>query len=981
MLRFHYTLILFLNLGLFVSHINGQSKEIAALTSFVNPFIGTGGHGHTYPGATTPFGMVQLSPDTRLTGWDGCSAYHYSDDYIYGFSHTHLSGTGVSDYGDILFMPLNKEVVWNNGADGQEGYRSPFSHDSESASPGFYKVYLDESNVRVELSATPRGGIHSYVFDNPDQPSVLIDLVHRDDVLSSSIRIVSPTRIEGHRRSSAWAKDQHVYFVAEFSEPFIAHTIFYGDQELNINSAIGAQIKASFDFVKDLKHLEVKVAISAVDIAGAWKNFHAELNDVSFDEIKIQAEKSWNAALNKINTEFVNKDDKIIFYSSLYHTMLAPNLYMDVDGRYRDMDLNIYQSDNHTHYTVFSLWDTYRAAHPLYTIIDQKRTTEFIKTLLKKHESGGILPIWDLSACYTGCMIGNHAVPVIADAYIKGIKGYDESAALTAMVHATVQDRLGLNEYKNKGFISVENEAESVSKTLEYAYDDFCVAVMAKQLGKNELHQAYADRSLNYRNVFDRHSGFFRGRMRNTWQSPFDPYEVNNNYTEANAWQYAFYAPHDMEGFIALHGGKEMLDQRLDNLFNAEANASGRDQADITGLIGQYAHGNEPSHHIAYLYNFLNKPWKSQARAREIMSTMYQNQPDGISGNEDCGQMSAWYIFSALGFYPVTPGTLDYIIGSPLVSSATINLESGKQFKITTANQSAENIYIQSATLNGQSFSKSFLSHGDIMKGGTLHFAMGPMPNKNWGSAEDEIPQTAVNSATFIAPPIITHGNTTFIKPINISLESIEQDARIYYSFDGKAYQKYHEPITVAANCRIYTFSVRGSLHSDTLFTDFYKLDEGRSITLMSEYARQYHAGGDYALIDGLRGTDEYRTGVWQGYEGQNLECVVDLGSVKATKNIACGFLQDQNSWIFMPSKVEFFTSVDGINFESAGVIKTETPQQKDGKIIEYFSIDKALSTRYIKMKAHSLIKCPAWHKGYEYRGDCWIFADEIIVE
>ena len=959
----------------------GQRESLQSLTKFVNPFIGTGGHGHTYPGATMPFGMVQLSPDTRLTGWDGCSGYHYSDDYIYGFTHTHLSGTGVSDYGDILFMPMKDKIIWNNGSDGKLGYGSRFSHEHEQASPGYYEVYLTDPEVQVHLTATPRGGMHRYIFKEGKSPAVMLDLIHRDEVLSSSIRIVSPTQIEGHRRSSAWATDQHVYFVAEFSEPIMDHLILYGDQEINMSSAVGNKIKAAFEFSPGSDTIDIKVAISAVDIAGARNNFRAELADQTFNEIKLAADFTWNMELNKIQAEFIQNDDKIIFYSALYHTMLAPNLYMDIDGRYRDMDLNIYQSETHTHYTVFSLWDTYRATHPLYTIIDHKRTTDFINTLLKKHESGGILPIWDLSGCYTGCMIGNHAIPVIADAYVKEIKGYDEHSALYAMVHAASQDRLGLKEYKSKGFISVENEPESVSKTLEYAYDDFCIAAMAKKMGNKKIEELYAKRSLNYRNVFDHSTGFFRGRMNNTWQSPFDPYEVNNNYTEANAWQYAFYAPHDMDGFISLHGSKTSVDQRLDDLFNARDNTSGREQADITGLIGQYAHGNEPSHHIAYLYNFINKPWKSQERSREILSSMYQNQPDGISGNEDCGQMSAWYVFSAMGFYPVTPGTTSYVIGSPLVQSASINLENGNRFQIEVKDQSDQHIYIQSARLNNEPYTKSYIEHREIINGGVLQIVMGPTPNKLWGNQDDDIPSTRVASNSFISPPIVRSEKTTFTKKINVVIENLAPGAQLFYSTDNITYKLYKKPLKIKSKTRLYTYAAKGGNFSDTLHTDFYKINGNRSITLLSQYASQYNAGGDYALLDGIRGTEEYRTGVWQGYEGQDLQCIVDLGSVQSIERVSCGFLQDHNSWIFMPSQVEYLLSSDGINFNSAGVVKTQTPEQKKGKIIEYFKLEDKSQTRYIKIVASSLIKCPDWHKGFEYDGMAWIFADEIIVE
>ncbi|MDP5092925.1 MAG: glycoside hydrolase family 92 protein, partial [Polaribacter sp.] len=445
-----------------------------------------------------------------------------------------------------------------------------------------------------------------------------------------------------------------------------------------------------------------------------------------------------------------NENNKINFYTSLYHTMIAPNLYQDVDGRYRGMDLEIHQTTDFEYYTVFSLWDTYRAAHPLFTIIEQKRTNDFINTFLAKYDEGGIMPIWDLAANYTGCMIGYHAVPVIADAFLKGIKNYDAEKAFEAMKHSAMQDKLGLESYKKFGFIPVEKESESVSKTLEYAYDDWTIAQMAKALGKENEYKMFLERAQNYKNVFDPQTQFMRGRFKNTWFSPFDPYEVNFNYTEANAWQYSFYVPQDISGFMNLLGGKQPLENQLDKLFTAKNETSGRDQADITGLIGQYAHGNEPSHHMAYLYNFVNKPSKTQEKVRQILAEMYQNSPDGISGNEDCGQMSAWYIFSSLGFYPVTPGSNQYIIGSPLFDKATINLENGKSFTIQAKNNSVENKYIKSIKLNGENYEFSYLNHQDIINGGTLVFEMTNKPT-NWGTKDAFIPSTEIKEHQIVA--------------------------------------------------------------------------------------------------------------------------------------------------------------------------------------------------------------------------------------
>ncbi|MDX1462940.1 MAG: GH92 family glycosyl hydrolase, partial [Marinirhabdus sp.] len=675
------------------ANVTSAVKE-RELTTFVNTFIGTGGHGHTYPGATLPFGMVQLSPDTRLDGWDGCSGYHYSDDYIYGFSHTHLSGTGVSDYGDILLMPTNK-LEFNNGANDEAGYGSHFTHEKEKASPGFYSVHLEDTKIDVSLTVTQRAGFHKYEFPTAENQWLILDLTHRDKLLDSRIITEPAKHIRGYRHSKAWAEDQRLWYDIEFSHAYEPANIEVDSTE--------AQLKAAIKFINpNNEPVYVKVGISAVDAEGAKKNRVAELGKKTFEQVKEAANELWEKQLEKIVVETDNIDYKTNFYSALYHTMIAPNLYQDVDGRYRGMDLEIHQTAEFDYYTVFSLWDTYRAAHPLYTLIEQERTTDFIQTLLAKYQEGGILPIWDLSANYTGCMIGYHGVPVIADAYLKGIGGFDAEMALEAMKHSATRSHLGLASYQTMGFIPVEEESESVSKTLEYAYDDWTIAQMAKKMGRMTDYETYTKRAQYYKNLYNPKTNFFQGRFNNTWFGPFDPFEVNFNYTEANAWQYSLYAPQDISGHMALMGGKQAFENHLDTLFTATSKTSGRNQADITGLIGQYAHGNEPSHHMAYLYNFVNSPQRTQELIHQIVTELYSNSPDGISGNEDCGQMSAWYIFSTLGFYPVTPGSNQYIIGTPLFPKATIHLENRKEFTIDAPDVSDTHIYIASAQLNGK---------------------------------------------------------------------------------------------------------------------------------------------------------------------------------------------------------------------------------------------------------------------------------------
>lgn len=950
------------------------AKKDKALISFVNPFIGTGGHGHTYPGVSMPFGMMQLSPDTRLEGWDGCSGYHFSDEYIYGFSHTHLSGTGISDYGDILLMPTD-EMLFNNGADGEKGYRAHFSHVNETASPGYYKVWLDSTNILVELTTTLRAGMHKYTYPSSKNQFLILDLEHRDQFLDMKVSEISKYEIKGYRYSKAWAEEQRVYFYIKFSHPMEIPTHFHRTPDRRTRMAGYQFINPNNDPVY------VSIGISAVDESGAKKNLEEEIGNKTFDQLKQEAEATWERQLEKIVVESTNEDYKINFYTSLYHSMLAPNLYQDVDGRYRGMDMKIHQTNDFEYYTVFSLWDTYRAAHPLYTIIEQERTNDFINTFLAKYDEGGIMPIWDLSANYTGCMIGYHAVSVIADAYLKNIRGYDTEKAFQAMKFSAMQDKLGLKSYKEFGFISVEEESESVSKTLEYAYDDWTIAQMALAMRKTQDYNYFIKRAQNYKNVFDPETKFMRGRFRNTWFAPFDPYEVNFNYTEANAWQYSFYVPQDINGFIKLLGGKKSLEYKLDDLFSATKKTSGRSQADISGLIGQYAHGNEPSHHMAYLYNFVNKPNKTQEIVHQILTELYHNKPDGISGNEDCGQMSAWYVFSALGFYPVTPGINEYIIGTPLFDKATFNLENGNQFTIIAENLSEENIYITSAILNGKPLTRSFLFHEEIMKGGTLIFKM-TNSTSEWATSDENLPKTEILDSPITAIPFIAEGDVTYKNNTRVVLKVASKEAAIFYSLNDSEFKKYKDPFIISKETLLKTYAEIKGIKSSLLATRFYKLDPNISITLKTEYANQYNAGGNNALIDGVRGSLDFRTGAWQGYQDTDVIAIVDLGSVKAINTVRINFLQDQRSWIFYPTQIECYVA-PGKNFyknQPWQYIESELSSDNiEIKTIEFNM--NGYGARYIKIVAKNLGDLPNWHLGSPINGKAWIFVDEIEIK
>ena len=972
-------LLIFLLTG--ISFIS-QAQKTQQPAELVNPFIGTGGHGHTFPGASLPFGMVQLSPDTRLDGWDGCSAYHGSDSVIYGFSHTHLSGTGCSDYGDILVMPVTGEVTLKD-----YGYASPFRKSDEVATPGYYNVKLLKNQVMAELTATTRAGFHRYTFPASDQANVVIDLKHRDKVLESGLKITGQDEVEGFRVSQAWAARQMVYFVAKFSKPFKSYVLSSGEQlSTGLKEVNGDNIKAYFTFTTaENEQILVKVGISGVSTEGARKNLEAEIPGWDFDSVAGRASVAWNHALGKIMAEGGTPDQQAVFYTALYHTMLQPNIYSDVDGQYRGRDLKVHRADSFNYYTVFSLWDTYRAANPLYTILEPKRVSDFVNTFLRQYDEGGMLPVWELSGNETGCMIGYHSVPVIADAWLKGIHGYDGEKAFESMKHSAEQDHLGLKYYKSKGYIPADREGESVSKTLEYAYDDWCIAMMAKSLGKQDDYKHFLVRAQNYKNVFDRITGFMRAKSNEMWFTPFDPAEVNFNYTEANAWQYSFYVPQDLGGLMMLLGGRDKFALKLDDLFAADSKTTGRDQADISGMIGQYAHGNEPSHHMAYLYDYAGTPWKTQELIHRICNDFYKNSPDGLIGNEDCGQMSAWYVFSAMGFYPVTPASGIYAFGTPVFPRVTIKLENGKSFTIRALNLSEKNFYIQSASMNGKPYTKCYISHADIVKGGELVFNMGSQPNKAWGVGYGGFPETYISEYIITPVPSVYEGNHTFLDSTVVGLTCGLTGVNIFYTLDGsepnERSNSYMRPFLLrkSATLRAYAISREGT-KSTHIEAQFIKIPKNRKIRLNTACAGQYSAGGDLALIDFLRGGDDFKTGAWQGYEGVDIDAVVDLGSLQTIHKLSLGCIQDQGAWIFMPLEVTWWTSDDGTTFTKLSTIANDVDEHHEGAITKEFSVTpKGLKTRYIKVVAKNRGVCPAWHPGNG--GKAWVFADEISIE
>ena len=764
-----FIFIFFLSFSLF-----GKSSY-----EYVNPFIGTGGFGHTFPGAVVPFGMVQVSPDTALKNvgksYPWCAGYKYSDKTILGFSHTHFSGTGHSDLGDIMIMPTTGKLILEPGSENkpEEGYRSRFSHKKEFAEPGYYRVKLLDYDIDAELTVTKRVALHRYRFNSDKKAHIILDLIHSiynydGKVVWSYIRIVNNRLITGYRQTYGWAKNRKIFFAIEFSEPFSIYGYKRYDNEnyyfrsknkliiLNnkreSHEIYGKKIRAFFDFnlLDGKKILMVKVGISGVDMDGALKNLREEIPSWDFEKIRKKAKESWENLLNKIVVSDKKEREKEIFYTALYHLMIAPMLYEDVDGRYRGIDHKIHKAKQFTNYTTFSLWDTFRAAHPLFIILQRERVGDFINSMLAHYKQSPeqMLPIWPFHGNETWCMIGYHSAAVISEAYLKGIKKFNPDFALEAMIKtATNENYGGLKYYEHYGYIPVDKEIEAASKTLEYGYDDYAIALMAKKLGKNSVFKRFLKRSFFYKNIYDKKTGFMRAKLSNgKFREPFDPLKANygGDYTEGNAWQYTWHVLQDPMGLIKLMGGRKRFSKKLDMLFKIKGDKEKYGSVeDMSGFIGQYVHGNEPSHHIAYLYNYAGMPYKTQEKIDLIMRTMFDNTPNGIPGNEDCGQMSAWYIFSALGFYPVSPVDGIYLIGKPLFGKVKINLSKGKTFTIIAKNLTKKNIYIKRAKLNGKDLKRSYITHQELMSGGVLEFIMDKKPNKKWASKKKYLPPSA----------------------------------------------------------------------------------------------------------------------------------------------------------------------------------------------------------------------------------------------
>ncbi len=926
----------------------------------VNPFIGTGGHGHTHPAATAPFGLVQLGPDTRLTGWDGCSGYHYTDTAIYGFSHTHLSGTGVSDYGDILFRPITSE----SGAVVNEAI--PFNKADESAEAGVYRVTL-ANGVICSFTASTRTGIHRYEFPKGERALLFLDLLHRDKATSMKFEAHSDTSFSGHRYSEAWATNQKVHFAGVTNLPF----------EVKPGSVKGTWI---LDFGVIDTPIEMQVGLSGCDEEGAGKNLKTERETFARQVERTHA--MWNKELYKTEVWGGSDDDRTIFATALYHAYSVPNMWSDVDGRYRGMDDKIHQDPDHNHYTIFSLWDTYRTAHPFYAITQPKRTADFIATMLDQFDQYGRLPIWELAANETNCMIGYHSVSVLADAVAKGYKIDDPDRLLNAMDQTAKASLFGLDEYRKYGFLSIQDESESVSKTLEYAYDDACIAWTAEHFGDEDLANTYRYRSSAYRSVTELSSGLVRPRDNGDFLELTNPREVNSHFTEANAWQYSFSPVHDLDGWMRLLGdghvekGRQRLEANLDSLFVQPSETTGRDQADITGLIGQYAHGNEPSHHIAFLYNATHSPWKGQARVHEIIEKFYQNAPDGLSGNEDCGQMSAWYIMASMGIYPLVPGKPEYVLTAPIWDSVRVDFAHGHSLQIKKKGRGP---YIQSLQVDGEPFDQNWITHEQFHKGGEWIVECGPEPS-GWGSKK---PYSTDMKSSVLPAPIInaprrftdqteivfqpaTHHNTTEI----LDGEGQEVDLE----GDGVTITE-----TAAFSARFVDHTSGEAGHiSRTLVTKKPGLWEADLTE--GEMNPQYTAGGVSALVDGIYGDLDWRKGDWIGVQGQDMTVELVHPTPTEITKVEVSLLKDIKSWIGLPQNVELAIWEK----EKWKVIETidlgEKPRSEESSSIEKIVFENFKKTKTAKLRITMTNpgKLLDWHPGVG--GETFIFIDEISV-
>lgn len=986
-----------------LNFLNSQS-----LVRYVDPLIGTDGLGHTFPGATLPFGMVQLSPSNDYTDWSRCSGYHYTDKEIKGFAHNHISGAGLSGLGDILLMPISIKDSYGNKKDLMKGYSSRFSHNEEYASPGYYKVSLSDYNIDVELTASMRTGVSRYTFNKTDSAYVVIDPTHKlmDELDSVELSFEDLYTISGCKfTKNGTAGKRKTFFIARFSNPIRNIDIVKDKRILKLKGSYKADsFFAIISLGKLDKPLEVKVALSYTSKNGAYKNLQ-ETIDKTFDEVFMDAERIWNKKLGSI---IIDSDVKTkrIFYTSLYHSFISPNLISDVDNKYC-IDGNIYDSDI-PQYSNFSSWDTYRALHPLLLLLDQNSTVSFVNSLVSRYSKlGKTLPIWECLGYDNLCMIGYNTIPIIGDAILANLKGIDILSAYNAMKDASMNtdknspnyDVNGMDDYKSFSFVPGEIGC-SVSKTVEYNYFDWVISQVAKKINFWNDYDYYKKRSLGYRHLFDNKSKFLLPKKSSGITSNIDVKNWNDlrqHYVSGNLWGYSCYIPHDIRYVIEKHGGKEQYSKFLDNIFGDSIELNGNQHVDISGFIGKYAHGDEPSHHVPYLYNFTNKPWKTQECVSNILSKFYTDSPNGLINNDDLGQMSAWCVFSYLGFYPVCPGSGYYMFGSPRINKGSIKI-GNSTFNVITKNNSLKNVYIKEVYLNGKNYSKNYILYNDLIKGGDLIFVMDSVPNKNRGISDEDLPfdvpiEYDIHEFKKCFTPYIVDDIQLYSKKKLIEIKSKDYNDRIYYSIDGTTptdkSNLYEKPFYIDSTCIIKAISY--SSFEKKLPSKIYSREFIKAIVKDSVFPKinllnpptNYGDNSGIELIDGYLGGLSFSSGGWTGFCGENkdLEAIIDLGKVYNINNITFNYLINISSWIFPPSSVVLYGGKSTNNFEYI-CNSNKFEKVEDNlllpricrKTIEFTPQD----IRYIKLKVKNYGIIPKWHSG---NGSIpYLFIDELII-
>lgn len=962
--------------------LSAQDAEWTSVKD-INPFIGTGGHGHTHPSAQAPFGMIQLGPNTRYDGWDGCSGYHFTDSAMYGFTCTHLSGTGVSDYGDLLMLPYSSPT--------KEGDHIAFDKASEVAEAGYYQARLDDGTI-IEATAGDRSGMLQIRFGDGEAPGLMIDLNFRDRVLEKDLQYRGDGLWVGRRISEGWAREQHFYFALDLGD--------FKDTPLQLSDGVWW-----FPLQEGKTDATISVAMSGTSEEGAVLNFKHELETMRFEEIKSATVKKWQKELAKSKVKSALPNQRAIYATAIYHAYSVPNLWSDVDGSYRGQDNVIYRDTVNRHYTVFSLWDTYRTAHPLYTITQPERTQEFIYGMLDMYQQRGRLPIWELAGNETDCMIGYHSVSVLADAIAKGYHT-DTALTLEAMRATAEMDVFGLGAYQESGFLSIEDESESVSKTLEYAYDDACIAWTAQRFEDWNTYMAYDQRSSAYRSLIDPESGYVRPRTNGDFYSPYNPREVNNHFTEANAFQYSFSPVHDIEGWMEVltnfRGAREnwnnlprkkqkllvksrheVLEDLLDGLFYASSHTTGRDQADITGLIGQYAHGNEPSHHIAYLYNATNNPRRTSYWVHRILGSQYQNAPDGLSGNEDCGQMSAWYVMASMGMYPLVPGKPEYQISTPWWDAIHLELPNGKELDITVEDVGT---YIMDYD-RGESvqvpFQKRYFTHDELLEGGHWKVKRGDEPS-DWG----KVYRYATKMKNPTPPAPIVRVPRTFTGSAQVEIIPTGQyDLWQYDRYENVKWKKDRK-----GRVRIGTAYDDGFVTAITPHFGygnhvakavFSKRDDNLEAAWVVGHASpQYTAGGPEAMVDGITGDTDWRKGHWVGVQGHDATLEITLKKSKQVQTVRVGILKDIRAWIAAPQKVEvqiLYEDDDQWHFFGAMEMDDPLGQEEAVRHDVVLSNPRTDLVRAIRIKYTNAGRLQDWHPGAGYQS--YFFTDEVRFE